>query len=47
VDSVKKKKLTMRKAADAFGIPFSTLQKRISIKNFGPPSLGVHPYSYT
>jgi len=43
VDSVLKKKLSMRKAADAFGIPFSTLQKRVKTKNFGPPSLGCTP----
>lgn len=43
VDLVLKKKLSMRKAADSFDIPFSTLQKRIKTKNFGPPSLGCTP----
>lgn len=39
VDLVLKKKLSMRKASDSFDIPFSTLQKRMKTKNFGPPSL--------
>lgn len=39
-ESVLKKKISIRKTADLFGIPFSTLQKRIKSKNFGPPSLG-------
>jgi hypothetical protein len=43
VDLVLKEKLSMCKAADLFDIPFSTLQKKIKTKNFGPPSLGCTP----
>ncbi|CAI6356904.1 unnamed protein product [Macrosiphum euphorbiae] len=43
VDLVLKKKLSIRKAADSFDIPFSALQKRIKTKNFEPPGLGCIP----